>query len=70
MADTAAIASLRAYYIENKLANRRPTRRGELKPRITEVFLDESFGNDIHVVGKIWLLEDKIRFNKSGKGPR
>ncbi|KAF4145067.1 hypothetical protein GN958_ATG05774, partial [Phytophthora infestans] len=68
MADTAAIASLRAYYIENKLANRRPTRRGELNPRITEVFLDESFGNDIHVAGKIWLLEDKSASIKVEKG--
>ncbi|KAG2793278.1 hypothetical protein PC118_g1821 [Phytophthora cactorum] len=47
LADTAAVVSLRGTYIEYKLSNRRPTRRG-----------------------KTWLLDDKTRYNKSGKGPR
>ncbi|OWZ05979.1 hypothetical protein PHMEG_00021831 [Phytophthora megakarya] len=65
-ADTHGNVEFRNAYLKKKLCNRRPEKKGRFDPRKTEVFLDESFCNVNHVSNKTWVLEDKIRFNKSG----
>ncbi|KAG3117199.1 hypothetical protein PI124_g1758 [Phytophthora idaei] len=55
---------------KKKLSNRRRLRRGKFNPQCPEIFLDELFCNVNHVAGKTWILEDKVRYNRSGKGAR
>ncbi|GMF28216.1 unnamed protein product [Phytophthora fragariaefolia] len=69
-ADTPANVDFRNAYLTKKLSNRRPEKNGRFDPRKTEVFLDESFCNVNHVSNKTWVLEDRIRYNKSGRGAR
>lgn len=66
LADKDANVAFREKYIEKKLANR----NGNNLPMRPEVFLDESFCNLNHVANKTWVLEDKIRYQNSGKGAR
>jgi len=39
-------------------------------PKRPEVFLDESYVNEHHVGSRTWLLEDRVRYTKSGNGRR
>lgn len=66
LADKDANVAFREKYLEKKLSNR----NGNCFPMRPEVFLDESFCNLNHVANKTWVLEDKIRYQSSGKGAR
>lgn len=60
-------------YLAKKIANRVPL-IGPKGPttgvRRPEAYLDESYGNVNHVTGKTWLTSEKVRYGKTGKGPR
>ncbi|KAG3168950.1 hypothetical protein PC128_g19272 [Phytophthora cactorum] len=53
-------------YLMKKMANLN-SRNFPVRP---EVFLDETFCNLHHVAQLSWVDEDKVRFSKSGRGPR
>jgi hypothetical protein len=72
-ADSPGNVQFRANYLAKKIANRTETMgphglvSGVNRP---EVYLDESYCNVNHVTGKTWLTSEKIRYGKSGMGPR
>ncbi|KAE9211678.1 hypothetical protein PF004_g15850 [Phytophthora fragariae] len=72
-ADSEGNVAFRETYLAKKLANRVKVQGrygvswGVVRP---EVFLDESYCNVNHVTGKIWLTSEKVRYGKTGKGPR
>jgi len=66
VAESAANVAFRAQYLRKKVANLN-RRDFPLRP---EVFLDETFCNLHHSTQLSWVDEDKVRYTKSGRGPR
>ncbi|KAG6948328.1 hypothetical protein JG688_00015146 [Phytophthora aleatoria] len=66
--------AFRAACLSKKLANRAklPGPNGSVRMGVArpEFYLDESFYNVNHVSGKTWLTSRRIRYGRSGKGPR
>ncbi|EEY63871.1 uncharacterized protein PITG_02365 [Phytophthora infestans T30-4] len=66
MAETTANVAFRAQYLRKKVLNLN-RRNFPVRP---EVYLDETFCNLHHVANLSWVDEDKLRYTKSGRGPR
>lgn len=66
MAESRGIVAYRTTYTQIKKSNRDK----EKYPLVPEVYLDESYCNLHHESGKTWLLEDCVRYAKSGRGKR
>lgn len=66
LAESVAVASLRATYLGMKLSNRKE----DGKPDRPEVFLDESYVNMNHTVDKAWQIGNGDRHTTSGRGKR
>ncbi|OWZ19415.1 hypothetical protein PHMEG_0006336 [Phytophthora megakarya] len=65
-ADSAANIAFRYEYLKKKVSNL----TARMYPRVTEIFLDESYCNVNHVAGATWVLKNSPRYVASGAGQR
>eukprot|EP00644_Phytophthora_capsici_P016403 jgi/Phyca11/117818/e_gw1.34.355.1 len=64
LADSVQNVAYRATYLQRKILNR-DRNNNPIRP---EVYLDQSYVNVNHVVGRTWLGPDRKRYAASGKG--
>eukprot|EP00644_Phytophthora_capsici_P006600 jgi/Phyca11/118592/e_gw1.36.453.1 len=65
-ADSAVNVAFRLEYLKKKVSNL----NARLYPKLTEIYLDESYCNVNHVAGASWVLKNAPRYMASGAGQR
>jgi hypothetical protein len=66
LAESSNTVSFRATHLEKKRSNRRE----DMKPKVPEIYLDESYVNMHHTASKAWQTGAGDRCAPSGRGKR